>query len=82
MNKIQEEIFRSIENITSKNSTPIVYDIPAVILGVDRGKYKVNIDGAERTVKDGIGLNLTVGTPVWLHAMNGDMSQLYVISKR
>lgn len=80
---IQEEIFKTIENIAGKNSSSGPIDIPTVILGVDRGgKYKVKINGVDRLAKDGIGLNLKVGTAVWVHAMNGDFKNLYIICRR
>lgn len=80
---IQEEIFRTIENLTKQNSSSALYDIPTIILRAEgNNKFKVKINGAERTVKDGIGLNLQPGSAVWVHAMNGNLSELYVISKR
>lgn len=80
---IQEEIFRSIENIAKTNSSSTLSDFPTVILGVEEsGRYKVKINGIERIVRDGIGLELNIGTPVWVHAMNGDFNQLYIICKR
>ena len=83
MNDIQEEIFRSIENLGRKESYSIKTDYPTIILGIEgNGKYKVKIDGVERIVKDGINLNPTVGTNVWVHAMNGNIGQLYIMSKR
>ena len=79
---IQEEIFRSIENLSGGHySAPM--DIPTVILGVEKGNvYKVKINGKERTVKDGIGLDLKIGESVWVHAMNGDIGQLYIMCRR
>ena len=81
---IQEEIFKSIESIISKQSSSVpLMDFPTVILGAEgKEKYKVKINGIERTVKDGIGLNPTPGTAVWVHAMNGDFAQLYIIGRR
>lgn len=79
---IQEEIFRSIESLRDKgNHAPL--DFSTVIIGIEGNqKYKVKIDGVERTVKDGIGLDLKIGSPVWVHAMNGDFRQMYVMCKR
>ena len=80
---IQEEIFRSIESLAGQGSSSALMDFPTVILGAEgNGKYKVKINGIERVVKDGIGLNPNTGAQVWVHAMNGDFSQLYIISKR
>lgn len=80
---IQEEIFRSIESIAKKQSSSTSADYPTVILGVEgKNKYKVKINGVERIAKDGIGLGLSVGTAVWVHAMNGDIGKLYVLCRR
>ena len=79
---IQEEIFKSIESL-SKNSSSTRSDYSTVILGAMGGsKYKVKIDGAERTAKDTIGLDLKVGDAVWCHAMNGNIGQLYIMCRR
>ena len=78
---IQEEIFKSIESI-ARPSSPTQVDFPTVILGIEKGKYKVKINGAERTAKDGIGLELNIGDAVWCHAMNGNIGQLYIMCRR
>lgn len=79
---IQEEIFRSIENISKKQPSSSI-DYPTVILGVEgNNRYRVKINGVERIVTDGIGLSPSVGTSVWVHAMNGDIGKLYVLSRR
>lgn len=78
---VQEEIFRTIENLTkSGSSAPL--DYPTVIYGVEKDRYKVKINGIERSAKDGIGLDLKVGEAVWCHAMNGNISQLYIMCRR
>ena len=78
---IQEEIFRSIENIAKPN-TPTFMDFPTVIEGVGKDGYKVKVNGVERIAKNGIGLSLRKGDPVWCHAMNGNIGQLYIICRR
>lgn len=78
---IQEEIFKSIENLARTSNTSKT-DFPTVILSVEKNKCKVKIDGAMRTAINGIGLELKVGDSVWCHAMNGNIGQLYVISRR
>lgn len=80
---IQEEIFRSIESLSGKNKSSAPLDIPTIITGIEGGnKYKVKINGMDKTAKDGIGLDLKVGSAVWCHAMNGNIGQLYIICRR
>lgn len=80
---IQEEIFRSIESLAKKDSFSAPLDIPTVILGAEgENKFRVKINGADRIVKNGIGLDLKVGDAVWCHAMNGNIGELYIISRR
>ncbi len=78
---IQEEIFRSIENLAKSNS-PIFMDFPTVIFEVGKDECKVKINGIERTAKNGTGIELKVGDAVWCHAMNGNIGQLYIICRR
>lgn len=78
---IQEEIFRSIENLAKPNS-PIFMDFPTVIFEVGKDAYKVKINGIERMAKNGTGLEFKVGDAVWCHAMNGNIGQLYIICRR
>lgn len=81
---VQEEIFRSIETLSKVGTTAVSADTPTVILGIEGdGKYKVRINGVDRIAKDGIGFhNLVVGTSVWVHAMNGDVNNLYIMCRR
>ena len=79
---IQNEIIQAIEIMVAKRVSSTPMDIPTVVIGVDRDYYKVNIDGAEYSVKDGINLNPTVGTKVWVHLPNGKINQAYIAAKR
>ncbi len=54
-------------------------DIISVITAINGDKYKVNIDGTDHWLKDGIGLGLTVGTQVWIRVVGNNM---YIASKR
>jgi hypothetical protein len=79
---IKNEIIKTIELLIDKrlNSNPV--DIPAVVLGTHKDKYKVNIDGADYYVKDGILLHPTIGTKVWVHCPNGKITEAYIAAKR
>lgn len=79
---IQNEIIQAIDILIQKRVSSTPMDIPTVVLGVDGDTYKVNIDGIEYSVKDGINLNPTVGTKVWLHCPNGKINQAYIAAKR
>jgi len=79
---IQNEIIQAIDILIKKRLPVTRVDIPTVILGVQGDKYKVNIDGVDYNVKDGIGLNPTVGTKVWVHLPNGKINQAYIAAKR
>lgn len=79
---IQNEIIKTIEIMVAKRVSSTPMDIPTVVIGVEGDYYKVNIDGADYSVKDGINLNPTVGTKVWVHLPNGKINQAYIAAKR
>lgn len=79
---IQDEILQAIEIMIQKRVPSAPMDIPTVVTGVDGDTYKVNIDGSDYNVKDGINLNPTVGTKVWVHLPNGKINQAYIAAKR
>ena len=53
-----------------------------VVTEINGDKYKVNIDGVDYWIKDGIGLGLTVGMGVWVHVPNGKLGNAYICAKR
>ena len=71
---IQEEIIKTVEIIVQKYMTKlkISRDVVCVITDISGDKYKINIDGTNYWVKDGIGLNLTVGTQVWIRIVGNE----------
>lgn len=78
---IKEEILYAVSVLVrneiqkqSKNK-----DVISVVTAVNGDKYKVNIDGTDHWLKDGIGLGLTVGTQVWVRVVGSNM---YIASKR
>ena len=79
---IQNEIIQAIDILIRKRIPSAPMDIPTVVLGVDGDTYKVNIDGHDYNVKDGVNINPTIGTKVWVHLPNGKINQAYIAAKR
>ena len=78
---IQDEIIRTAETVVKKyiGRLNISRDVISIVTAISNDKYKVIIDGTEHWLKDGIGLNLTVGTQVWVRVVGKEM---YIASKR
>lgn len=78
---IQEEIIETVETVVKKylNNLKLSRDVPSVVTAISNDKYKVEIDGKVYWLKDGIGLNLTVGTQVWIRIVGNEM---YIASKK
>lgn len=79
---IQSEILQAIEILIKKNLPPSKVDIPTVVIGIEGDRYLVQVDAGQYRVKDGINLNPTIGTKVWLHLPNGNINQAYIAAKR
>lgn len=79
---IQNEIIQAIDILIKKRLPTTQMDIPTVVLGIEGDTYLVKIDGGDYYVKDGINLNPTVGTKVWLHLPNGKLNMAYIAAKR
>ena len=60
-------------------------DRMAVVLGTKtRGRktrYRVQMDGAEYLVSDGIGLKPEPNTRVWVHIPNGNLENAYIAAQ-
>ena len=78
---IQEEIIETVETVVKKylDNLKISRDVPSVVTAISNNKYKIEFDGETHWLKDGIGLNLTVGTQVWIRIVGKEM---YIASKR
>ena len=78
---IQEEIIDTVETVVKKyiGRLNISRDVISVVTAISNDKYKVIVDGTEHWLKDGIGLNLTVGTQVWIRIVGKEM---YIASKK
>ena len=78
---IQDEIINTVETVVKKylDNLKISRDVPSVVTAISNDKYKVEFDGEIYWLKDGIGLNLTVGTQVWIRIVGNEM---YIASKK
>lgn len=78
---IQDEIIKTVETIVQKyiGKLNMSRDVVSVVTAISGNKCKVNIDGTDYWVKDGIGLNLTVGTQVWIRIVGNEK---YISSRR
>ena len=72
---IQDEIIKTVETVVKKylDNLKISRDVPSVVTAISNNKYKVEFDGEIHWLKDGIGLNLTVGTQVWVRVVGNEM---------
>lgn len=79
---IKEEILYSIKHLIKKEmkQLKIGRDVSTVILDISADKYRVNIDGRDYWLKDGVGLGLKVGMPVWIRIING--ANMYIASRK
>lgn len=79
---IKEEILYSIKHLIKREIRQIKVgrDISTMILEVNGDKYRVSIDGHDYWLKDGIGLGLKVGMPVWIRVVNG--ANMYIASRK
>ena len=78
---IQDAIIKTAETVVKKylDNLQISRDVPSVVTAISNDKYKIEFDGEVHWLKDGIGLNLTVGTQVWIRIVGKEM---YIASKR
>ena len=81
---IKEEIKQAIRTIIIREikNLKISKDVISVVTAINGDKYKVNIDGSDYWVKDGIGLNLAVSTAVWVRIPNGNTNDIFIMSKK
>lgn len=83
---IQEEIIKSIDVIVRKYMERYqLVDVTGIVTGEKNektNKYQVTINGADYHLKDGVNINPTVGTAVWVHVPNGDMKNAYISARR
>ena len=78
---IQDEIIKTAETVVKKylDNLKISRDVPSVVTAISNNKYRLEFDGKVHWLKDGIGLNLTIGTQVWVRVVGNEM---YIASKK
>lgn len=59
-------------------------EMASVVTAISSDQYKVNINGNDYWVKDGVNIHPAVGTAVWVRTPNGNnnMSDAYICAKR
>lgn len=57
-------------------------DIASVITDISNDKFEVQIDHDIYWVKNGVGITLSVGDPVWIHIPNGNMNDMFIMAKK
>lgn len=57
-------------------------DIASVITDISNDKFEVQIDHDIYWVKNGVGITLNVGDPVWIHIPNGNMNDMFIMAKK
>lgn len=78
---LKDEIRQAINTIVKKEiqKLNISRDVTSVVIDVKGDKYKINIDGVDYWLKDGIGLSLTIGTQVWVRIIGNEK---YIASRK
>ena len=79
----KDEIINTVEIIVKSylNKQKLSRDVVSVVTAISDGKYKVNIDGVDYWVKDGIGLGLSVGSQVWVRIPD-KIGNAYICARR
>lgn len=81
---IQDELLSSIETMiqnTVANYMP-QSDYACVVKAIANGKYEVSINGGTYHVYNGVGINVKVGSAVWVHVPNQNFGQAFIIGSR
>ena len=84
---IQEELYQAMETIVARyfQQAKISKQVAGVVLGTsgkNDGKYIVKMNGQNYTVKDGVNINPSVNSAVWVCVPNGDYNQAYICAKK
>jgi hypothetical protein len=80
----QDEMLSAFEQIASKyleNNNP-TNEIATVVVSKKGNKYGIKYNGGEYMVTDGINLNPSIGTQVWVRLPSGKLNNAYICAKR
>lgn len=66
---------RNSSNIQSR-------DIASIVININNNKYEVQIDNVSYWIKNGVGVELNIGDPVWIHVPNGNIKEMFIMAKK
>ena len=77
---IKEEIYKTVETIVQRyvEDQNQSEQVSGIVLDTKNGKYTVSVNGSKYLVKDGVGINPSPNTPVWICVPNNDWNQAYI----
>ena len=81
---IQDEIIKTIEMVVGKymKYNTMSQDVATMVTEISDNKYKVKINNSEYWIKNGVGIELSVGSQVWVHIPNGKLKDMFIMAKR
>lgn len=81
MDKNSITLFRAIENLLSASLKKLSYDKIGTVIRTDGSACVVKIDGADFTIKNGIGVTFKNGDRCLVHFINGSQKNKVIIAK-
>lgn len=80
---IKDEIIKTVEIIINKKIENLLNrDASGVVTEIKENKYKVNINGSDYWLKDGVNINPNIGTAVWIYIPYGNMINAYICGRK
>lgn len=81
----QDEMIKAIQTIVNEklNTFSCSNEVATVVTAISKDKkYQVKINGQDYWVKDGVNINPTIGTSVWVRTPTPNLAQAYICAKR
>ncbi len=81
---VQEELIKTIETMLQKNNHNNQYsrDVSSVVTNINNDKFEVKIENSVYWIKNGVGVTLHIGDPVWVHIPNGNLNEMFIMAKK